>query len=627
MVSNRIQELADKIIRARDIYYNSSSEKKDALVSDAIYDAWVDELTKLDPDNPAVTTIGAPVGVTEWKKAVHSVPMPSLNKVNTESEFQSWAKDCNTASNFFFTEKLDGISINTLWEKGVLVQAITRGDGSIGEDITVNVKQMKGIPAKLKKPFTGHIRGEIVLLKSDHKKYFADYSNPRNAASGVAKRYDGQGVGHLTAMMYTCNEDFKTEYEQFQYLDSLGLITPPCSLQKTIANVIAEYLRYQNNLRETLDYDIDGIVIRIDDIAKQFALGERNHRPKGAIAFKFAAETRETTLRKLVWQVGNSGRITPVAEFDKVELVGAKIERASLYNYAYIKEIGADVGAKVIVSRANDVIPRVEEVSQSTGTVAQAPKKCPECQSDTKWSGEYLLCSNKTSCPAQVIGRLKTWIRELNILEWGDGVLQRTIDAGLVSDVDDLYLLTPEQLECLDRMGKRSAKKLVDIMAQFKEIPLENLIGGLGIDGVATSTTKLIINAGYDTLDDIMKMSQAQLSAIAGFGNIRAEAFYYGLRLNKPRIDKILAAGVKIKPRVKGALTGKSFCFTGTMEKPRPQLQKMVEENGGDVKKSVGKGLQYLVIADPNSTSSKAEAARKLGTKLISEQDFLNMLG
>jgi DNA ligase (NAD+) len=222
---------------------------------------------------------------------------------------------------------------------------------------------------------------------------------------------------------------------------------------------------------------------------------------------------------------------------------------------------------------------------------------------------------------------LKLWIKEQNILEWGDKVLQKVIDAGLVSDVGDLYRLSVKELASLDRMGEKSAQNLIDILNQHRDIPLENLVGGLGIDGVATSTTKLLVKAGYDTLATMKKLSQAAIEAVPGFGEIRAKVFVDGLRDNADRIDDILAAGVRIKARTKGSLTGKSFCFTGAASRPRPELHKMVEDNGGDVKKSVGRGLDYLVMADANSTSSKAEAARKLGTRVISEEDFVNMCG
>ncbi len=632
-IEKRATELIRDINKADDAYYNKSAP----IVSDAVYDAWRDELGDMVRKNlvnkrmsdqivACLSRVGAQVAVTEWKKATHDIPMASLNKVNTADEFRAWARECN-AKEILLTEKLDGISINTVWDHGELVQAITRGDGSVGEDITPNVRRMKGIPKKLRKDFSGSLRGEIILRRSDHKAHFSEYANPRNAASGIAKRYDGHGSEHLTVLMYqvASGKIFDTERDQFLYLASLGTETPHYNVFKSVDLALKEFARYEKTVREQLDYEIDGLVGRVNDMNAQFKLGDVGRGPKGAIAYKFAAEMRETTLRDIVWQVGSTGRLTPVAEFDPVQLVGATITRASLYNTSYIRELGISIGCKVIVARANDVIPRVEEVSRSNGKVASPPRSCPACGGAVREDGEYLLCTNKKDCPAQALGRLKMWIKENNILEWGDKVLKKLLEAELVSDVGDLYRLTVKELAGLDRMGEKSAQNLIDVLNKHREVALENLVGGLGIDGVATSTTKMIISAGHDSLDAMKKLSARTIENIPGFGETRAQAFVNGLRENDARIKDILAAGVKIKARTKGALTGKSFCFTGAMSKPRPELHRMVEENGGDVKKSVGRGLNYLVTADPNSTSSKAQEARKLGTKLISEDEFLSM--
>lgn len=621
MSKKRIKELEKLIKEARNLYYN-----KQPGVTDAVYDAWIDELTELDPENKAVTAVGAPVEPSEWKKAKHDIPMGSLNKVNTIDEFKAWAKNCDNYDDFLITHKLDGLSLNTVWEKGRLIQALTRGGDGFGENITINVVKMNGIPVKLDKDFSGSLRGEIVLLKDIHLKHFPEMANPRNAASGIAKRLDGKGVQHLHVFMYQAiGKDFDTEIEQFDFLKSLGVLVPDY-YHGDADTVVKIYNEYERKAREELEYDVDGLVIRINDIAKQLSLGHTHDRPKGAIAFKFAPATKETTLRRIVWQVGNSGRITPVAEFDEISLCGVKVNRASLHNYSNIKKLKLDIGAKVIVSRNNDVIPQILETVKNTGTVAKHPDNCPECNYQLEFNGEYLVCKNQSGCSAQTIGRLKIWINELNILEWGEAILQRVIEAGLVQDIGDLYRVTAVELENLDRMGAKSAAKLVKIMADNREIPLENLLGGLGIEGVATSTSKLIVDRGYDTLDAIYKLTQTQLENIPGFGSIRAAAFYNGIRNNKTRIDDILAAGVKIKPRTDGKLRGFTFCFTGSSNKPRKELQKLVTDNGGDVKNSVGKGLTYLVMADPDSNSSKAVAARKHGTKCISEDEFLAML-
>lgn len=639
MNTDRIKTLTEKVAKANKDYYN-----KTPTISDSEFDALKDELIKLTDGvvpktkeekklikkaQKTINQIGAVVGVTEWKKVKHSIPMGSLNKCNTPEELEKWWVECGSYE-LFMTEKLDGISVNTVWKDGVLVQAITRGDGEEGEDILANVSKMKGVPSQLKKPFSGSLRGEIIVKKSDFKQYFSDQSNARNTASGIAKRYDGTGAKHLTVLVYQAisdnKDEFKTELEQFKFLSSLGVSTPHYNIYSTASKATDEWKRYQKNVREKLDYEIDGLVVRVNKLSKQLELGERAHRPKGAIAFKFESPEANTILRKIIWQVGNTGRVTPVSEFDEVILLGAKINRASLHNYSNIKNLKLDIGAEIIISRANDVIPYVPKVTKTTGTIANYPKLCPSCNTNTRFNGEYLVCINKKTCPAQTIGRLKMWIKELNMLEFGNKILQKVIDANLVSDVADLYKLKVEDLAKLERMGEKSAKNLVDILNAHRDISLENFIGGLGIEGVATSTTKFIIDAGYDTLDAIMNLSIHELEKIDGFGTIRAEIFYIGLKENKDRIQNILNAGVKIKTKIKGKLTGKSFCFTGSMSTPRPQLHKLVETNGGNIKKNVGKGLQYLVIADPISTSSKAQAARKFGTKLISEKEFRDML-
>jgi len=617
---SKIKELEKKINKARHDYYNHQP-----TVDDDVFDAWVDELTELDPDNESVTAIGADI-VSNWPEMVHDVPMGSLNKVNGPDAFGKWAEDCETVSDIFGTEKLDGISINTIWKDGILVHAVTRGNGKKGEDILQNVRRMEGVPKKLKN-FSGNIRGEIILRKSKFENVADQYSNVRNAASGIARRYDGKGSAILTVLFYEiADESFDTEQKQFDRLKSLGLMTPNHWHFNDVAAAIQKWQDYMSSERDKLDYDIDGLVLRVNDMNAQFALGEKSHRPKGAIAFKFDAPKATSILRKITCQVGNTGAITPVAEFDEVTLAGAKITRASLYNFKYVDELKVGPGAEVLIVRANDVIPRVEKCIKP-GRKFTPPDKCPECSSLTKWNGEYLMCTNVLSCPAQTIGRLKIWIREQNILEWGDKVLKRLIDAELVRDVGDLYTLTADDIQSLERMGEKSAKNLVAIMDKHRNLPLENFVGGLGINGIGTSMVKLAIRAGYDTLDALKQASVSDFSSIDGFGDIKAEQFVEGLSKNSKRMDAILAAGVKIVARQKGVLTGKSFCFTGKSAKPRAELHKIVEGAGGDVKKSVGRGLNFLVLADPSSGSSKAKAAKKLGTKLISEDEFLKMVG
>jgi DNA ligase (NAD+) len=628
MSQARIDFLSKEVIRHRRLYYNGKPE-----ISDPAFDFLYQELKELDPTNYAITGIGAPVEEnSEWLKANHEMPMGSLDKVLTPEELVDWIngtlKDHNSV---FITEKLDGASIEVIYDKGNLVQAITRGDGTVGEDITRNVVKMLGVKTKLDK-FTGSLRGEIILTKSDMEKYFPDSANSRNAASGIAKRLDGLGCEHLNVLFYQVlsEVDFKDEVAQFRFLENfLGVNVPPYAYfignKEKICQSIIEYWEDYHKARDSKNYEIDGLVVRVNELSDQIELGDKDMRPKGAVAFKFRSERAKTKVVNIPCQTGNSGRITPVGEVEMVELVGAHITRASLYNFGYIKELGIDIGAEVIICRAGDVIPRIEEVVIGTGTIFQPPVECPSCGGRTKMYGENLMCINTDTCPAQKVGRVKNWINSLNILEWGETMLERLVETEKVSNIVDLYKLSVEDLASLERMGDKSAKKCFEILWNHNPIPLELFIGSLSIPMIGSSTIKLIADAGFDSLDKILAASKEDFSNIKGLGPVKSESLFVGLKRNKEIISGLLSVGIKIKPKIFGSLSGKSFCFTGTMKNKRKILEDIVVKNGGS-NKSVGKELNFLVIDDVASTKSKAVAARKLGIKFISEDDFLEMI-
>lgn len=623
MSKDRIKELAEKITKARIDYYNNQP-----TVSDKVFDAWCDELRTFDSNHIALTAVGAPVGPSVWLKAKHQIPMGSLNKVNLPVEMSDWAKDKSDKTLWFVTEKLDGLSIELIYENGKLVQAITRGDGEIGEDITVNVARMGGVNTNLGINFNGSLRGEIIMKKSIFKSDFTDKANPRNAASGVSKRLDGVGVDKLDILFYQVlgDVDFETEVEQFTWLEDNGLGIPNYWTFKTIDAVNKHWRDYQDTKRDKLNYDIDGLVIRIDDMAKQMSLGDKDLRPLGAMAFKFDNETRESTIRDIIWQVGNSGRVTPVAVVDPVVLVGATVTRASLYNMSYIEELKLDIGATVLVARANDVIPRIEELVKGTGKVISAPTNCPDCAGTLKFDGENLMCTNSLACQAQVIGRIKNWVKELNLLEWGDTLIEKLVQSKKVVTVSDLYTLTVDDLANLDRMGEKSAQKCFDILWDNTDIGLDIFLGALSIPMIGGSTIRAIMKEGCDTLEKFGQLSAKQFEQVPGVGPTKANLLADGLLQNQKVILELLDNGITIKAKITGKLSGKSVCFTGSMKNKRPVLEKMAADVGAEIKSNVGKGLTYLVIADPSSSSAKAQAARKMGTALISEDEFLGMI-
>ena len=631
----RIQELSQLIDTARRVYYNSEPcyDPDGSVcqpVSDDVYTAWCDELAELDEENPSVSAVGA-VPVSAWAKVSHDVPMGSLDKVNTMEELTLWIGGVSRPTlqyePLLVSEKLDGISLRLSYAKGKLVQAATRGDGLIGEDITVNALKMQGVLAKLPERFTGSLCGEIVLHRDVLAKHFSDKANTRNAASGTAKRYDGVGCEHLNVYMYGIKDglDLPTESEIFEKLASWGFKTPNWFLTAMTPGVKTPqdiWFEYFQGKRDALPYDIDGLVITVNDVAHRLSLGEHDLRPLGSIAHKFNPVSRETTLRQIVWQVGNTGRWTPVAIFNPVNILGATVTNAQLYNQTYIEHLKLDIGARILVARANDVIPKVVCTIRDTGTVAQPPTSCPACGSAPVHLGKHIACPNKSLCPAQALGRIKLWVAEQGILEWGDTLIEKLISSGLVANVPDLYRLTRDQVAGLPRMGAKSAEVAISNLDPSREVPLERFLGGLAIPNCATSTVRLVMDAGYDTLDKIRSVTTAQLVRIEGIGDIKAESLVQWLKANGALVDDLKSA-VKIREKIQGALTGKTVCFTGTMIHKRADLEGMVVGAGGVVKGNVGKGLTYLVIADPNSNTSKAVAARKNGTKCIGEDEFL----
>lgn len=625
----RESKLVADLQKYKDAYYNGTP-----LISDAAFDALEDELRTLNPKHPFFGTVGAPVSaVTQWEKARHAIPMGSLNKAVTEDEFRKWFARCDAmatqqglksfAKDLFVTEKLDGLSLAVTYERGVLKHAITRGDGQLGERITPNAARMKGVPGSLKKKVSLTVRGEIILKLSDMEKAFPGAANPRNQAAGTSKRFDGQGCEHLTVLFYDIDgEDHKTEEEKFRTLESHSFLTP-FGARADLESAIELHRAYAKKKRAALDYEIDGLVMRANDVHTQTLLGEVNNRPRGAVAFKFASQAQVTKVLDLIWTTGSSGRVSPIAVVAPVVLAGATVQRASLANAGRVAELGIGIGDEVLVSRRNDVIPYVEEVVNKLGKTAKPPTKCAICKKPLVKQGEYLSCKND-ACTALVEGRIQNWVDAQGVLEWGEGLIAQLVEAKLVKEPADLYRLKPEDIAKLDRRGMIIATKVLKNLNAQLPLSLPKFLASLGIENFGAQTAKALVAAGFDSLAKVRKASVADLSPLPGVGPAKAGAVVAGLKKRSKEIERLLKVGVvPVTKKASGPLSGKSFCFTGALSKPRATFEKMVEDRGGTLLAGVTKELNYLVMEDPTSGSSKAVKAAAYGTKCIDEKAFL----
>jgi DNA ligase (NAD+) len=630
----RIQELIQLLQKHRDAYYNRTP-----LISDAAYDALEDELRRLDPDNPLFQAVGAPLPdepLGEWEKARHAIPMGSLNKAVDEEELRKWAARCDELArkdglppispSLLVTEKLDGLSLAVTYEGGELKDAITRGDGMVGERITRNARRMKGVPGRLGEPASITVRGEIIFRLSDLRKVFPGAINARNLAAGTSKRHDGQFCEHLSVFFYDLDgEEFAREEQKMQRLRALGLLVPSYSVGNLEA-VIQLHRQYADGKRAALDYEIDGLVVRANDIHVQQMLGEKGGRPRAAVAFKFASQAKISTVLDIWWETGPSGRVSPVARVKEVELAGAIVKRASLHNASKVAALGIGVGDEVLVSRRNDVIPYVEEVVKKVGPPAQPPERCGTCGAPLQKVGEYLVCRNK-ECLAIVTGRIQNWVGVQGVLEWGEKLILQLVEAKLVKEPADLYRLKVEDIASLERRGELSAQKCLDNLRAQLPLSLPVFLAALAVENFGLQTAKAIVAGGFDTLEKVQKATFEELAALPGVGPAKAKAVTDGLKEREGEIARLLEVGVvPVSRAAQGPLAGKTFCFTGALSRPRKELEKMVTDLGGTLLSGVTKELHYLVMADPESGSSKAQKARKYGTQCLDEAQFLALV-
>lgn len=574
-----------------------------------------------------------------FKKVVHTAPMLSLNKALSLEELKDWLlgvqNKLGRKVEFSVEYKMDGCGLDLQYKKGNLLQSITRGNGIKGDLITENSLQVEGVSEKLKKMIDLHFRGEVIMPRSVFEKFKesdATMMNPRNSASGALKRHDPKAVKKMKLKFFgytIIDGDNKKQSQDIKLLKSLGVITP---FIKT-TNSIKEILKICDNMatkRKKLDFDIDGIVVKVNEKKYYKKLGATSTNPKFAIAYKFPNAVVTPKIKSVTMQVGRTGAITPVANYEPRLLCGTTVENATLHNFDYIKEKGIKIGDEIEVIKSGEIIPQVRALHKKgkNRLTIKVPKKCPVCGERTKFLGVKLYCTNK-NCEAKVLGTITNWCAKNNMNIYGvSGATIETLhEEGLVNNVADLYSLKKKQLLKIEGIKEKSANNILESIENSKTAGLSRVISGLGIDTIGNTIAEELAGK-YKTLKKLSKASISSLSEIETVGNVKAKNIVKWFKHNKKLVKQLLTIdglvlSEKKAKKVSNSLKGKSFCITGTLSMTRDEFQALIKSHGGIPVSSVSKNTDYLIVGI--NGGGKLNKAEKLGVKIISENQFNKM--
>ncbi|MDR2521190.1 MAG: NAD-dependent DNA ligase LigA [Spirochaetaceae bacterium] len=642
--TNRIGELERLITGYQASYYGGEAE-----VSDDYFDTLWDELRLRAPESPILARIGdtgsrvgcegegegdrAGDGGDGFAKARHRIPMGSQEKAANEAEFLAWAEK-RALSTFLVQHKLDGASLELQYEAGTLVRAVTRGDGSTGDDITANARKMHGVPAALAAAFTGGVRGEVIMTHETWQSRYHDKANCRNAANGIMRRKDGGGSEDLRFIAYDAAQPendtfFQTEADKIAWLAAHGFSTVD-TRELASAAAVCDYRNEIAQTRAALPYDIDGLVVK--DTRTDMA-DLRKNRPEKQIAFKFEPEKAMSVLRTVEWSE-KGATYTPIGIVDPVRLAGTVVQRANLNNPGAIRAMGLQIGSTVLIAKRGEIIPKIEGIAPGEAGKGvfdiEIPAVCGTCGTRLADEGTRLYCPN-LSCSKRLLHRLHKWATVLDIRELGEKLTEQLFESGRVRRVADFYSLTEAELLEYEHMGALSAAKVLRNIRTPRVLSLAQFVAGFDIEGVGELIVEKAVEAGFDCLETLRAATVSQLSAVHGLGDITARTIVDGLSETAADMDATLAAGIIsiFFPGAAAALPckGLSFCFTGELATlKRAEAEARVKALGGSVKPAVVKGLSFLVTNTPDSGSSKNKKARALGIPIIDEAGFLSRI-
>lgn len=629
------KELEQSIKKHQKLYYEGNPE-----ISDEEFDKLWDELKLLDPDNLLFSTINSE-STDGFPKEYHIIPMGSQEKAANPEAFLAWVQKLSF-NEFIVQYKLDGASLELQYENGNFVRAVTRGDGRIGDDITNNAKKMKGLVFNIDSNhsdnilFSGAVRGEVIMTHSVHAQKYADKANCRNAANGLMKRKDGIGSEDLCIICYdavsgtignpfTGYAPFLTELEKLDWLKKVGFDLVPFK-KCTGAQAVIDFRSHIMDIRASLPYDIDGLVIKGNEIDHEDL---KRSRPEKQIAFKFSLEEAVSTLKAIEWS--ESGvTYTPIALIEPVQLAGTIVQRANLSNPNMIESLNLKIGSRVIVTKRGEIIPKIEALVENPPEAypIELPVCCTSCNTLLINEGTRLRCPN-SSCPKIIHHRIEKWIQILDIRDFGENLIKRLFESKRLQSISDLYTLTIEELSSLERMGKLSAEKVLKSLHARTSISLSSFIAGFDIEGIGETMVDKLIEAGYDRLDKMLIASEEDFASVFQFGPILAKNLVQGLEILGPEMNKLVQNGIItiIYKEKNLPFSGYSFCFTGELTTiKRKEAEFLVLKLGGSIKSSVVKDLSFLVTNTPDSGSSKNVKAREFSIPIINEAVFFQMI-
>lgn len=657
MVLDRINFLKDEINKANYKYYVEDNPS----ISDFEYDQMFAELKKLEEENPLFITPDSPtqrVGSVSEKffPHKHKYRLYSLDNTYEYEDLEDWYKKIVKEygeQELVCELKIDGLAMALTYENGIFVRGVTRGDGVTGEDITNNLKTIKAIPLKLFEPVSVEVRGEVYMPKESFEKLNEEnlkngeklFANPRNAAAGSIRQLDSSITAKRDLSMFCYTAIFtgsvknppKTHYDSIMYLKKLGFkVNPNVKLCKNADEAI-QYCKEWDEKRFSLDYATDGVVIKVNDLLVQQEMGFTSRAPKWATAFKFPPEEVTTKLLTIEESVGKTGAITPIAILEPVQLGGSTVGRASLHNFDEVGRLDVRIGDRVYIKKAAEIIPKVVKVIEDEEHYKlpeyTPPKHCPSCHSELHiHDGEVNLYCDNPDCPAKRCAKIEFWVSKdaMDIDKVGPSIIEQLYNRGFARTPVDLYKLTMQDFMQLDLVKEKSAFNMYTAIQESKNKPLSRMLTAFTIKNVGKETAGVLANE-FGTLENLMNASVEDLSGVEGVGEVIAKDIYDFFRKpeNIQMIEELKALGVEPAPPVQNVsdeFKGKTFVLTGTLQNmTRDEASEKIKQMGGKTSSSVSKNTSYVVAGE--NAGSKLDKAQKLGVIILTEDDFLNMIG